>query len=131
MANNKLSPFDYLNSINLTKKNLMDSPDPQTEKQYVPFVVNRSLSYFNDTVMFANEMNRLHHTPNKMQYDFHLNLIRKRKRFSKWAKKQDATNVELVKEFYGYSTPKAEEALKLLSADQIAELERRLYKGGK
>ena len=127
----KLSPFDYLNSINTTKKNLMDTPDPQTEKQYVPFVVNRSLSYFNDTVMFANEMNRLHHTDNKMQYEFYLSLIRKRKRFSKWAKKQDATKLDLVKEFYGYSTPKAEEALRLLTDDQLTEIERRLYKGGK
>lgn len=131
MADKKLTPFDFLNSINMTKKNLMDTPDPEVEKQYVPFVVNRSMSYFGDTVLFANEMNRLHHTSKKMQYEFHLNLVRKRKRFSKWAKKADDSNVNIVKEYYGYSQAKAEEAVKLLSADQLTELERKLYKGGR
>jgi trimethylamine:corrinoid methyltransferase-like protein len=97
----------------------------------VPFVVNRSLSYFGDTLMFANEMNRFHHTPNKMQYEFYLNLIRKRKRFSKWAKKQDSASLDLVKEYYNFSHAKAEEALTILSSDDLESIRKKMFKGGR
>ena len=86
--------FNYLNSINDTKKNVI--VDDATEKSYNSFMVNRSLSYFNDTVVLANEMNRYHHLDNKLQFDFLINMVRKRKRFSKWIKPQIESDVEVV-----------------------------------
>lgn len=103
---------------------------PDTEKQYPAFMVNRGLSYFQDTVLFANEMNRLHHTPVRMQYDFLLSLTRKRKRFAKWHKKEDIPTVEVIKEYYGYSQAKAEECLDLFPAEQIDRMKAQLYRGG-
>lgn len=125
----QLSPFDYLNSINSTKKDLMD--DPLNEKHYVSFVVNRSLSYFNDTVLLANEMNRYHHLDEKLQYHFLLNIIRKRKRFSKWVKPEVENDIELVKEYYGYSNDKARQVLSLLSPEQLTIIRNKVSKGGR
>ena len=87
------NPFDYVNSINITKKDIM--ADDIAEKGYPPFMVNRALSYFNDTVLFANEMNINHHIDNKLQYHFLINIIKKKKRFSKWLKPQEVENLEL------------------------------------
>ena len=112
-----MKPFDYVNSINTTKKDIM--VDDMTEKSYLPFMINRSLSYFADTVLMANEMNKHHHLENRMQYDFLRNIVRKRKRFSKWAKAQKESDIDAVKEYYGYSNEKARQALTLLSPDQI------------
>ena len=125
----KLSPFDFLNSINMSKKDLME--DPETENQYVPFVVNRSLSYFPDTVALANEMNKYHHLDNRLQYSFLINTIRKRKRFSKWVKPDMENNIEKVKEYYGYSNEKAHQVLPLLSKSQLVTLKEKVNKGGK
>lgn len=125
----KLSPFDFLNSINSTKKDLMEDPD--TEKQYVPFVVNRSLSYFPDTVAIANEMNKYHHLDSKLQYHFLINIIRKRKRFSKWIKSELENNIDKVKEYYGYSDAKARQILPLLSTDQLNIIINKVDKGGR
>jgi len=123
------SPFDYANAINQTKQNIM--VDDIEEKSYNAFMVNRSLSYFPDTVLFANEMNRHHHLDNRLQFDFLLNTIRKGKRFSKWAKAVLPEDLEVVKEYYGYSNEKAKIALTLLDNEQINELKQRVYKGGK
>jgi len=125
----KLSPFDFLNSINSTKKDLMEDPD--TEKQYVPFVVNRSLSYFPDTVAIANEMNKYHHLDSKLQYHFLINIVRKRKRFSKWIKSELENNIDKVKEYYGYSDAKARQILPLLSTDQLNIIINKVDKGGR
>lgn len=125
----KLSPFDFLNSINMTKKDLMEDPD--TEKQYVPFVVNRSLSYFPDTVAIANEMNKYHHLDAKLQYQFLINIVRKRKRFSKWIKSDLENNIEKVKEYYGYSMDKARQVMPLLSIDQLNIIINKVDKGGR
>jgi hypothetical protein len=125
----KLSPFDFLNSINMTKKDLMEDPD--TEKQYVPFVVNRSLSYFPDTVAIANEMNKYHHLDAKLQYQFLINIVRKRKRFSKWIKSDLENNIEKVKEYYGYSMDKARQVMPLLSTDQLNIIINKVDKGGR
>lgn len=125
----KLSPFDFLNSINMTKKDLMEDPD--TEKQYVPFVVNRTLSYFPDTVAIANEMNKYHHLDAKLQYQFLINIIRKRKRFSKWIKSELENNIDKVKEYYGYSDAKARQILPLLSTDQLNIIINKVDKGGR
>ena len=125
-----MTPFDFINAINLTKKNLFE--DPQAEKDYVPFLVNRGLSYFPDTVLYANEMNRNSGIPKDWQFSFFLNTIPKKKRFSKWHKKDaDSESLILVKEYFGYSSEKALEALSILSDDQLAMIKEKLYKGGK
>lgn len=112
-----MSPFDYLNSINDTKHDIM--VDDIAEKQYTPFMVNRGLSYFIDTVFFANEMNLHHHLEKKLQFNFLLGTVRKRKRFSKWFKPETISDIELIKKRYGYSSEKAKSALSLLTADQL------------
>lgn len=124
-----MNPFDFLNSINDNKKNLI--VDDLSEKAYAPFMVNRSLSYFQDTVLMANEMNINHHIDNKLQYDFLLNLVRKRKRFSKWYKQEQHADADAVKEYYGYSTEKAMQILPLLSTEQLTHIKKKIYKGGK
>jgi len=124
-----MTPFDFLHAINTTKKDIM--VDDIAEKQYVPFVVNRSLSYFPDTVLLANEMNSRAHLDNRLQFHFLLNIIRKRKRFSKWAKPIQESDLEVVKEYYGYSNEKARQALTLLNKEQIDVLKKKVYKGGR
>ena len=124
-----MNPFEYLNSINNTKKDIM--VDDIAEKGYNSFMVNRGLSYFADTVVIANEMNRHHHLDARMAYDFLINIVRKRKRFSKWIKPETVSHVEVVKEYYGYSNEKARQALSLLTSDQINELKKKVYKGGR
>ncbi len=102
----------------------------QDEKSYSSFMVNRALSYHRDTVLFANEMNRYTTLDNKLKYDFLINIIRAQKRpYSKWHKKASSSDLIAVKEYYGYSDAKAEEALKILSDDQITEIKKQLYKG--
>jgi len=124
-----MNPFDYLNSINNTKKDIM--VDDLAEKGYNSFMVNRGLSYFNDTVLMANEMN-IHHTiDNRLQFDFLINIVRKKKRFSKWMKPETVSDVEVVKEYYGYSNEKAKQALSLLTPENIDELKKKVYKGGR
>ena len=124
-----MNPFDYVNAINLTKQDIMD--DDLKENAYPPFLVNRSLSYFPDTVAFANAMNQYHHLDKKFQFHFLLNIVRKRKRFSKWDKPEIVNDLEAVKEYYGYSNEKARSALSLLSIDQINEIKIRINKGGR
>ena len=124
-----MTPFDYLNSINDHKRDIME--DDIAEKQYVPFVVNRSLSYFPDTAQLANVMNRYHHIDNKLQYHFLINIIRKRKRFSKWIKPETESDIEAIKEYYGYSNEKARQALTLLSPEQITILKQKVSRGGR
>ena len=124
-----MNHFDYLNSINLTKKDIMINDD--CEKAYNSFMVNRGLSYFQDTIIIANEMNRHHQLDNKLQYQFLINMIRKRKRFSKWAKAQKESDIDAVKEYYGYSNEKARQALTLLSPDQITIIKNKVSKGGR
>ena len=121
---------DYLNAINNTKEPLMDSEDETWEKKYPPFVVNKCLMPFQDTIFIVNEMNQLPNIDKKLQFDFLLNSLRARKRYSPWAKATKLENLEYVKEFYGYSNAKAKAALDVLSEDQLATIKRRLYKGG-
>ena len=128
-VNRMTNPFQYLNAINDTKQNIM--VDDITENAYNSFIVNRGLSYFKDTVIFANEMNRNHHLDSRLQFDFLINIIRKRKRFSKWIKPDTASDVEVVKEYYGYSNEKARQVLTLLTTEQINELKKKVYKGGR
>jgi|TARA_R110002020_G_scaffold221133_1_gene429156 hypothetical protein len=121
---------EYLNAINHTKENLLDTEDESVEKEYTPFVVNRCLSYFIDTVLYANEMNRYSGIDKKMQFDYLLRSIRKNKRYSKWLKRESVENLELVKEFYGYSDSKAREILDILSGDDVEFIRKKLDRGG-
>ena len=124
-----MSPFDFLNEINYGKKNIMI--DDITEKQYNSFMVNRGLSYFKDTVVIANEMNINHHLDNRLQFDFLINIIRRKRRFSKWNKPQIVDDLDVIKEYYGYSNKHAKAVHNLLSSEQIGELRKKVYKGGK
>lgn len=124
-----MSPFDYLNAINYTKENII--VDDITEKDYNPFMVNRGLSYFADTILMANEMNQHAHLDKKLQFDFFINIVRKKKRFSKWFKPETVSDVEVVKEYYGYSNDKARQALSLLTQEQLNILRKKVYKGGR
>ena len=124
-----MNPFEYLKSINESKKDIMI--DDLAEKEYNSFIINRGLSYFKDTILYANEMNRYHHLDSRLQFDFLINIIRKKKRWSKWIKASEVDNLELIKEYYGYSNEKAKSALSLMSNDQIEQLKMRIYKGGK
>ena len=124
-----MNPFQYIASINNTKKDLM--VDDASEKAYSPFMVNRGLSYFQDTVLLANEMNRASHVDHRMQYDFLRTAIRSRKRFSKWAKKTTPANIEVIKEYYGYSDAKAQSVEDLISDDDIKAMKSVLSQGGK
>ena len=124
-----MNPFDFLKSINTTKKNIM--VDDIIEKEYNAFIINRGLSFFPDTVLYANEMNLNHHLDSRLQYDFLINIIKKKKRFTKWVKPQEIANLEVIKEYYGYSDEKAKSVLSLLNNEQMEELKKRIYKGGK
>lgn len=123
----KISPFDFLNSINANRP--MEFGDEE-DTAYVPFLVNRGLSYYADTVMYANMMNERSTLSNHAQYSFLLNTVRKGKRFGKWLKRDVLDNVELVKSSYGYSNKKAMAALSILSTEQISLLKQQNYKGG-
>ena len=124
-----MNPYEYLNEINYGKKDSMTSE--QNEKDYVPFLINRSLSYFQDTVGLSNVMNQYHFLDKKLQFHFLINTVRKRKRFSKWDKPDEASSIEVIKEYYGYSNEKARQALKLLTSEQIKILNEKVYKGGR
>jgi len=119
---------EYLNSINYSKKNLM--LDPDSEKAYAPYVVNRCLSYFPDTLLHANEMNRLNFLDKKVQYNYYLGSIRSRKRFSKWLKKEENSDIDIIKSYFGYSDKKAREALRILSVEQIKNIKKEMDIGG-
>jgi len=121
---------EYLNAINYTKESLLDTEDESVEKEYTPFVVNRCLSYFIDTVLYVNEMNRLPHTDKKMQFDYLLTSIRKNKRYSKWLRRESEENLDLVKQFYGYSDTKAREILDIITDDDIIWMKRMVDTGG-
>jgi hypothetical protein len=117
---------DILNSINQTKENLFTS-DPRIEKEYVPFVINKCFSYFPDTIFYANRMNQVSGLDKKMQYDYLLSSISKKKRFSKWIKPEENKDIEVIKEIYGYSDQRAREVLDLVS---IEDLKQFIQKGG-
>ena len=121
---------DYLNSINFTKKDLMKSEDKDWVKKYPAFIVNKILSGFQDTIMFVNEVNRNHFLDKDMQYSFLLNSIRSKKRFSPFLRASKLKDIDLVKEYYGYSNEKAKTVLDILTKDQLKLIKEKLYKGG-
>jgi len=123
--------FDFLNAINDTKVDLIRE-DPQNEKDYIPFMVNRGLSFFTDTIMFANAMNQYASAPKDWQFDFYRIGVSKKKRFSKWHKKDKASEeIQIVMKEYGYSTEKAIRALELLTEEQVKTLKDKYKIGGR
>ena len=120
---------DWLNSINQTKKNLIDE-DPSIEKDYAPYIVNRIYSGHLDAIMFANEMNMYNFLPKKMQYDFFINTLRVKKRFSPWLRKDEIKDLDYVKRYYGYSNEKAKQILKILSKEQLNFIKSKFETGG-
>tara|TARA_E500000178_G_C17029875_1_gene760037 strand:- start:859 stop:1248 length:390 start_codon:yes stop_codon:yes gene_type:complete len=124
-----MNHFDYLKAINDTKSDIMVTDD--CEKDYNAFMVNRGLSYFYDTAALSNIMNRYHHIDKRLQFHFLINTVRKRKRFSKWNKPELDSDIEVVKQYYGYSNEKARQVLSLLSPDQIKIIKEKVDKGGR
>jgi hypothetical protein len=122
---------DYLNAINHSKEPLLDSEDEEWTKKYPPFIVNKCLAPFPDTIQLVNEINQLHHLDKKLQFDFLINSIRPRKRYTPWMKAKKLENLEYVKEFYGYNNEKAKSALDILSDEQISAIKTKLNKGGR
>ena len=122
---------EYLNAINNTKENVMDTEDEMWEKKYPPFIVNKCIAPFTDTLILVNEINQLHHLDKKLQFDYLLNSIRPRKRFTPWLKAKKLGNLDCIKEYYGYNNEKAKTALDILDDEQISAIKQKLYKGGR
>ena len=122
---------DYLNAINVSKESLLDSEDEMWEKKYAPFIVNKCVAPFPDTILLVNELNQYHHLDKKLQFDFLLNSLRTRKRYTPWLKAKKLKNLEYVKEFYGYNNEKAKDALDILDDEQISAIKTKLNKGGR
>jgi len=122
-----MNPFDVITDITLKKQRLITADN---ERDYNPYLTNRGLSYFPDTIHHAQEMNTLHHLDKKMQHDYLFNAIRKAKRFSKWAKKAESKDIDTIIEYFSYSHKRAEEALTVLTKDQVKEIKKKLEKGG-
>jgi len=121
---------DWLNSINSTKNNIMDE-NPDAVKEYAPYIINRCMSGHLDTILLANEMNINSQLDKKLQYDFFINIVRPRKRFSPWLKKEKIESLEIIKQYYGYSEEKAKSALKILTQDQIDFIKQKMNRGGR
>jgi hypothetical protein len=124
-----ISPFDFANAINHSKESLI--VDDWSEKQYNPWIVNKSMSYGADTVIYANEMNSRPHLDRRLQFDFLINTVRPRKRFNKWLKPETVDALEIIQEYYGYSIGKARQVLPLLDDAQLEIIKKKLNKGGK
>ena len=122
---------DYLNAINYTKEPLLDTEDEQWEKKYPPYIINKCIASFPDSLMLVNEINQLHHLDKKLQYDFLINSLRARKRYTPWMKAKKLENLEYVKEYYGYNNEKAKSALDILNDKQISAIKTKLNKGGR
>ena len=121
---------DWLNSIRKTKKNLIDE-DPSLEKEYPPYIINKCLSGYIETIMLVNEMNQYSFLPKKMQYDFFINIVRKNKSFSPWIRQDEIKDLEYVKRYYGYDNEKAKQALKILTKEQLNFIKSKFDTGGK
>ena len=122
---------DYLKAINQTKEPLLGTEDEQWEKKYPSFIINKCIAPFPDTVMLVNEINQLHHLDKKLQFDFLINTLRPRKRYTPWMKAKKLENLEYVKEYYGYNNEKARNALNILNDEQISAIKTKLNKGGR
>lgn len=129
MKKRRVELNDWMKTINQTKQSII-ADDPSTEKDYPPFIVNKCLAGHKDAVLYANEMNKNSHLDKKLQYDFLINTLRPRKRFTPWVKKQTLDHLDLVKEYYGYNHEKALEALEILTTEQLESIRKSMNKGG-
>jgi hypothetical protein len=127
-----MKPFDYVNSVTDNKKNIMigTENDELAEKGYVPYLTNKSLSYHMDSILYANEMNQHPFLDNKLQYEYYLHGISKKKRFSKWTKKEDNEDIEIISQWYGCNYSKAAEILKIINKNTLDLIKQKLQKGG-
>ena len=127
-----MGPFDFVNAINGKKQDIIRTSDnPElAEKQYNAFLINKALSYYIDTILYSNEMNKSHHLDSKLQNDYYLNSIRISKRFSKWSKKIEDGDVESIQEYYKVSFAKAVEICNVLKPEQISLIKTKIIKGG-
>ena len=123
-----LTPFDFINSISYNKKNLLEE-DPQNIKDYNPFLVNRSFSYYHDTIEYANDMNMMYQLDKELQHDYFINIVRPRKRFSKWHKNKKDSDIQAVMKYYGYNVNKAKEALSILTSTQLEHIKQKVEEG--
>jgi len=123
-----MNPFTFINEITYGKRDIMDSD--LAEREYNGFVTNRTLSYFIDTIFQANEVNQRHQADHRLQFDYLINTVRKKKRFSKWVKPSTYESIELVKEYYGYSDRQAKDVVDILDHEQLEQIRKRLSKGG-
>jgi hypothetical protein len=121
------NPYDYINAINEGKDLTKGKFD---EKGYVPFITNRQLSYFQDTILAANEMNGNHHLDKKLQFSFFINIVRPQKRFSKWSKTEHHDDLEAIVDYFDYSYEKAKVVMDILSAEDINNIKKKLERGG-
>lgn len=121
---------DWLNSINDTKKNLIDENN-SVEREYPSYIINKCLSGHIDCLLYSNEMNMNRHLSKKMQYDFYINSIRKRRRFAPWINKEELKDLEYIKNYYGYNDEKARQSLKILTKQQIEFIKDSFDTGGK
>ena len=122
---------EYINAVNYSKEKLMDTEDEMWEKKYPAYIVNKCIAPFRDTIFLVNEMNRNHHLDNKLQFDFLLNSLRKRKRYTPWLKVKKEKYLECIKEYYGYNNEKAKSALNIINDEQIKTIMNSLNKGGR
>lgn len=129
MKQRKIELNDWMKSINQSKQSILED-DPTAEKDYPPFIVNKCLSGHKDSILYAQEMNKNPHLDKKLQYDFFINTLRPRKRFTPWVKKQTLDHLDLVKEYYGYNHDKALKALEILTTEQLETIRKSLNKGG-
>lgn len=126
-----MNPFDYVKSITTTKENLMrdSANDELAEKEYHPFLVNKSLSYFPDTILHANLMNENYHLDNRPQYEFLINSIRSKKRFAKWIKDEETIDLDAICEYYKCNRTRGREYMLLLSVEQITKIKEKIQIG--
>ena len=126
-----MKPFDYVTSVSYSKKNLMrgSENDELAESGYQPYLTNKALSYFPDSLFYSNEMSMNHHADNILQYEYLINTLRPKRRFAKWVKAEDNDDLEAIKLFFGYSNKKAEQTLSILSSEQIKIIKDELVRG--
>lgn len=126
----KYKLFDFVTAINFTKKDLFQ--DPEAKMDYAPFIINKALSFYGDTVLYANELNQHASLPKEQQFYFYLNSIPKKKRFSEWVNKdKESKSLNIVMEYYGYSAREAENILSMFPEEQLTMMEEKLKKGGR
>lgn len=124
-----MNPFDFVNNINSSQKTDLMRDDPSLEEEYSPFIVNKALSYFPETVLYSSQMNVYPFIEKRLQYHYLLNTVRPGKRFAKWVKRENVDDVEAVREYYGYNVEKAQQALALLTVDNLNYIKQKLQSG--